>query len=142
MLLTGGKDKDRRTKMPDENRVFDVAKPGHSSPEATSKPVIVGHQPTMSDPMVKDEADSEPTKIMVHDQNPLTPTSVETADNGAPAIMDPKDEPADIPNPFSSGGDQPMVTMPEEPKSDWPAPETTADTPSEEPVHTDDHDSA
>ena len=62
--------------MPEENRVFDVAKPGHSSPSATSKPVIVGHQPTMSDPMVNEDhgpandfSETAPTKINIKDEN-------------------------------------------------------------------------
>lgn len=61
--------------MPDENRVFDVTKPGHSSPDATSKPIIVGHRPTMSDPMMTDSHDSAgsyiespPTQITVKDE--------------------------------------------------------------------------
>lgn len=42
-------------------QVFDVSKPQTTGPSATSRPVIVGHQPTMSDPMVKDEYDSKPS---------------------------------------------------------------------------------
>jgi hypothetical protein len=52
--------------MPDESRVFDVSKPSKVSPPATSKPVIVGHHPEMSDPMVKDEShDSTKIPVMV-----------------------------------------------------------------------------
>src|SRR5579862_64205 len=51
--------------MPDEDRVFDVTKPNRVNPSATSKPVIVGHQPTMSDPMVR--GDTQPTRIQVDD---------------------------------------------------------------------------
>ncbi|MBX4197421.1 hypothetical protein KW801_02595 [Candidatus Saccharibacteria bacterium] len=105
--------------MPDENRVFDVAKPGHASPQATSKPVIVGHQPTMSDPMVKGDEpnDTEPTRIMVHDENRL-PTPEEPADLGAPAIMEPKDDlPAE--NNMEALADQPLIPMPDEPKPDF-----------------------
>lgn len=59
--------------MPEENRVFDVTKPKHVSPTPTSRPVIVGHQPMVSDPMVKDKDDEHllnhtPTKINVTDQ--------------------------------------------------------------------------
>jgi len=63
--------------VPEENRVFDVTKPKHVSPAPTSKPVIVGHQPMVSDPMVKDRQgadDSErllnhsSTKINVSDE--------------------------------------------------------------------------
>lgn len=79
--------------MPDENRVFDITKPGHSSPDATSKPIIVGHRPTMNDPMVTDSRDSAggyiettPTQITVKDEardqpletraeKPITPDS-------------------------------------------------------------------
>jgi hypothetical protein len=125
--------------MPDETRVFDVAKPGRSSPEATSKPVIVGHRPTMSDPMVNDTSEAEPTRIMVHDENRL-PTPDEPAD-GAPGIMESKDEPP-AGNMMETAGGQPLIPLPEEPKSDWeppaadPEPEPpaeshgTADTPS------------
>ena len=105
--------------MPEENRVFDVAKPGHSSPEATSKPVIVGHQPTTSDPMVRDVPDEGPTKIMVHEDNHLN-ASEEHTDAGAPAIMDPKDEPTS--SPFAGASDQSLVQMSDESKSDWPGP--------------------
>jgi hypothetical protein len=65
--------------MPDETRVFDVTRPSHVSPPATSKPVIVGHQPGTSDPMVREESSPfgtekpsvpEPTKIRVTDDSP------------------------------------------------------------------------
>lgn len=63
--------------MPDENRVFDVTKPKYVSPSPTSKPVIVGHHPMISDPMVKNSEDIdsgakgyniEPTRIQVNDE--------------------------------------------------------------------------
>ncbi len=41
----------------DEGQVFDVSKPNRSAPNPTSRPIIVGHQPMMSDPMVKDDKD-------------------------------------------------------------------------------------
>jgi hypothetical protein len=58
--------------MPDENRVFDIAKPGKGTPQATSKPVIVGHQPAVNDPMVNEDprmgsSPTEPTHISVQD---------------------------------------------------------------------------
>jgi hypothetical protein len=62
--------------MADENRVFDVARPGRTAPEPTAKPVIVGHHPMQSDPMVKEGPDlldfgteSTPTKISVTDDS-------------------------------------------------------------------------
>jgi len=36
-----------------DDKVFDVAKPGATSPSSTSKPVIVGHKNMIDDPMVK-----------------------------------------------------------------------------------------
>src|SRR5436189_56339 len=54
--------------MPEENRVFDVAKPGYGQAQATSKPVIVGHQPEISDPMVRDNNPTS-TKISVRDDS-------------------------------------------------------------------------
>jgi hypothetical protein len=53
--------------MPEESRVFDIAKPGSTNPQPTSKPVIVGHHPAMSDPMVRDEDSKAPTHILVQD---------------------------------------------------------------------------
>jgi hypothetical protein len=55
--------------MPEETRVFDIAKPGSTGPQPTSRPVIVGHQPTTSDPMMKDEEDKAPTHILVQDSH-------------------------------------------------------------------------
>jgi hypothetical protein len=64
--------------MPDETRVFDVTRPSHVNPTATSKPVIVGHQPMTHDPMVKEGNDSfesdnqpssEPMRIQVTDES-------------------------------------------------------------------------
>lgn len=62
--------------MAEENRVFDVARPGRTAPAPTAKPVIVGHHPMQSDPMVKEGPDlldfgteSTPTKISVTDDS-------------------------------------------------------------------------
>jgi len=122
--------------MPDENRVFDVAKPGRSAPQPTSKPVIVGHQPTLNDPMMKDGDSSlnfgteSPTKISVMDHS------------GGPVITPPKGSasttdtdhnswistPADEPTP--SHVPSPDLNLPEEPDTspltDTPAVEQTA----------------
>ncbi len=40
----------------EDSKVFDIAKPGDSSPSSTSKPVIVGHKNMIEDPMVKASA--------------------------------------------------------------------------------------
>ena len=78
--------------MPDEDRVFDVSKPGKSNPSATSKPIIVGHRPTMADPMMRTdtgqditaEASAAATRINVMD-TPLDPPSTMTE----PAVAGP-----------------------------------------------------
>ena len=47
-----------------DDKVMDVAKPGASAPDASSRPVIVGHRTILQDPMVtpvqKDEGKEEP----------------------------------------------------------------------------------
>jgi hypothetical protein len=56
----------------EEPGVFDVSKPNKVGPSATSRPVIVGHQPQVSDPMVKDEhsassVHAKPIPVTVHE---------------------------------------------------------------------------
>lgn len=46
-----------------DNRVFDVSKPQHSKPDASGKPIIVGHHPQMTDPMVKEH---QPKQLTEH----------------------------------------------------------------------------
>lgn len=41
-------------------KAIDVAKPGKTSPDASSRPVIVTHKPMIKDPMMKDEAAETP----------------------------------------------------------------------------------
>ncbi|MET0779641.1 MAG: hypothetical protein ABWY71_02290 [Candidatus Saccharimonadales bacterium] len=38
--------------VPAQRKVFDVSRPGRAQPNSTSKPVIVGHRPVVSDPAV------------------------------------------------------------------------------------------
>lgn len=44
---------------------FDISKPHHYTPDPTSKPVIVGHHPTMPDPMIREERDKAARPINV-----------------------------------------------------------------------------
>lgn len=44
----------------DSQKVFDVAKPGKSSPDATSKPIIITNRPVLKDPMMTDEPSGPP----------------------------------------------------------------------------------
>lgn len=62
--------------MPDENRVFDVTRPRNVSPAATSKPVIVGHQPMVTDPMVRGEKPA-PTRISINEEASSAPAIIE-----------------------------------------------------------------
>lgn len=55
--------------MPEESRVFDVSKPGRATAQATSKPVIVGHHPAVSDPMMRTEDNPSSIPITVHDSD-------------------------------------------------------------------------
>ncbi len=46
-------------KKPAGDKVFDVAKPGTSTPDIGSKPMIVGHKSMAADPMMREKADAE-----------------------------------------------------------------------------------
>lgn len=82
-------------------QVFDISKPHAVSPDATSRPIIVGHKPTMNDPMVNEEQDSE------------VPTMVNTRDEPTPSDPLPAEVPSstDWPEPhhegFQTDGEQP-----------------------------------
>lgn len=107
--------------MPEENRVFDVSRPGRSDPGATSKPVIVGHHPSMNDPMVKGEA----TKIQVLEDKP-EPDPIPPMDPNLETVMPPTDEAAtDAP----AG----IITPPEAIVA--PIPEPATDEPHHSPQH-------
>jgi hypothetical protein len=75
----------------EDTKVFDVARPSKAQPDSTSRPVIVGHRPQMSDPMVKEEsklpmpsasgtpirvamADEEPHDVLAHPAEPTSPS--------------------------------------------------------------------
>jgi hypothetical protein len=147
--------------MPDENRVFDVTKPKHVSPSATSKPVIVGHQPTVSDPMVREsepvrEKTAEPTRIMINndgEMNTEPSTSHETLNHqsptfDAPAIIKPEEPVETIPH-YEGPAVMPLAEAPasEEPREpdfkpldDEPIPaHPTDDNPVDEPESPDSH---
>jgi hypothetical protein len=98
--------------MPEENRVFDVTKPSHVNPSATSKPVIVGHQPTMSDPMVKDQGGlgSEPTRIPISVSSSLESGDVSEppVENYSPNFLE-SPTPAPAPEPVSQSFEAPTA---------------------------------
>jgi len=75
--------------MPDEDRVFDVTRPKNVSPSASSRPIIVGHQPRVNDPMVKDKS-SPATKIMINSSSEKAAEPSEPIlSTSAPAIIEP-----------------------------------------------------
>lgn len=45
----------------ENKKVFDVTKPGKSTPSASARPVIIGHKPMIQDPMVAVQKDPTPT---------------------------------------------------------------------------------
>lgn len=68
--------------MADENRVFDVAKPGSSKPETGSKPMVVGHK-MMKDTTLKateDNKTEEPQKIQQTVGKTIKPLEADTSD--------------------------------------------------------------
>jgi len=124
--------------MPDENRVFDVARPGRTAPEPTSKPVIVGHRPTLSDPMMKDDnhptdfgTESEPTKISVQDDGP----DEHDAEFKPELVIQPPAAPEHEPEAqsWSLPSPEPQPAAPELPNADTPAPEPQPEIPASEP---------
>src|SRR5438309_2364197 len=58
----------------EDTKVFDVAKPSQAQPDSTARPVIVGHRPQMSDPMVRGQAaqNTTPIHVAMDDEEPHT----------------------------------------------------------------------
>jgi hypothetical protein len=146
--------------MVEENRVFDVARPGRTAPEPTAKPVIVGHHPMQSDPMVKEERDpmdfgteAQPTKISVMDDNaadkhensgPDLAVLPELTSKPGPELQswsmpDPKPKPESEPTPRADSEPTPEPEPPVDtpPMDDPSAP--SFETPAEAPRPTEEH---
>jgi hypothetical protein len=67
----------------EETRVFDVSKPNRVGPSPNSRPVIVGHRPTMADPMVNaDQAASEAYSYPAASSPAATPIHVAMDEDG------------------------------------------------------------
>lgn len=49
----------------EDKKHFDISKPHRYGPDPTSKPIIVGHHPTMPDPMIREEGVKVPKPINV-----------------------------------------------------------------------------
>lgn len=105
-------------RIDDEERVFDVSRPHRSSPSATSKPIIVGHHPLMSDPMMKEENQQEHGLFSSHIEKKVTPVHV-TMDEAEP----------------EAGGSLPF-TGPKHPKEEFQGAMPGATEPAKEPDET------
>jgi hypothetical protein len=71
----------RKTSMPasksdKDKQVMDVAKPGKNAPDASAKPVIVGHGPMVRDPMVNADTDAEVEKPESEEQASVPAVSI------------------------------------------------------------------
>jgi hypothetical protein len=101
-----------------ENKFFDVAKPGQSSPTSTARPVIVGHKPQVEDPMMT-------RKVPVVSDEQTQDTPADETPSGAPAgdtpTMPSSFDRVDI-KPVSPELQATMVEPEEEPKEELPKP--------------------
>jgi hypothetical protein len=92
--------------MPEDNKVFDVAKPGRSAPAPTSRPIIVGQRSTGVDTMMKD---SPPQPSPAPALSSTTPIHVSMADEEPVNVMARPSQP-DIP--AINSGPGPVSEMP------------------------------
>ncbi len=69
-----------KSKSDDDERVIDVAKSGKKRPDATSRPLIIGHKNMIEDPMVKAEASAT-----------LAVKKDESSDEGEPIVVSHED---------------------------------------------------
>lgn len=56
----------------DVNKVMDVAKPGKTAPDASGRPLIVGHQPMVKDPMMSNPTAPADDLVQKEDQKSMT----------------------------------------------------------------------
>lgn len=71
-------------RVDDPDRVFDVSRPGRSSPDPTSRPLVVGHRPQAADPMVHDHDDPYADYGSEKKVTPVPVTWDESEENGPP----------------------------------------------------------
>jgi hypothetical protein len=115
----------------DDDKVFDIAKPGSGGPSATSRPIIVGHGNMIEDPMMtasasatldnskKDEDTTDPAKLKKEEETGVGPHQAKTIEPppGAQHEPTPSAAPAAVPpaepQPESAASD----SLPDEPKA-------------------------
>lgn len=111
--------------------ISDVDKPGTTPADATSRPVIVGHGPTMKDPMVtadtKDTDNDTPSaaKLRVAPKKVIAPLSPEEA-SVEETPQEPVSEEVD-PEKSESTKETPAKTEPAKPESPKPADDSASD---------------
>jgi hypothetical protein len=89
-----------KSDKPDAKQVFDVAKPGKTAPDTSTRPIIVGHRPQVKDPMVNPEAEATTEKEpeLVHVNKVIAPLETEAKPDPAPETTTPKaTEPSEKP---------------------------------------------
>lgn len=104
--------KTTKTEDESEQKVFDVAKPGSSSPETGTKPMVIGHKTLPSDPSMinQDDASVEKNEDVASDLEPaigLSPSSKklrlrplsEAEKNGTPIDAEDQEDEDDISTP-------------------------------------------
>jgi hypothetical protein len=81
-----------------DDKVFDVSKPHKITPDATSKPVIVGHHPEIPDPMVREHAPKKP-HLELDNQPPdkVVQPALENSPPAAGTVVPMADKPQVIP---------------------------------------------
>ncbi len=78
--------KDLQKEIDKTVKLFDVAKPGETPPDATSRPVIVGHTAMLKrDPMVREKADPDEAPAEVPVISTHTATVINPDPEPAPA---------------------------------------------------------
>ena len=65
---------------------FDISKPRRLGPDPTSKPIIVGHHPTMPDPMIREQAVRAPRPINITDADTPQPVTVTPTPESKPEL--------------------------------------------------------
>lgn len=121
ILKMGSQDKD-------EKKFMDVAKPGKSQPDATSRPVIVGHRPMVHDPMVSDlsgaknDKPEEEKKLVSSAGIKILPLS----ESEAAEKVEPAKEPESEPEPTAPASEETQAE-PDKPAETAKVPEPAAE---------------
>jgi hypothetical protein len=145
-MAASSKQPDKSKAASTDKKVFDVAKPGKSAPDTTTRPIIVGHKPMIQDPMVNNSEPNAAETPQVEEEKAVSNRSAKKIaplsdqkpeDQAEPLAQDapvdsandlpekPIDEPAETAtNPEAS---EPEETQEEKPTDTESKPETPAE---------------